>query len=131
MEYEVHIPVDIPYFSFVVRYDPSLEQIDQTVTVIEALEWAEAYRTAVGSPPWGESTAQPTNQARPIQPPQQAPQQQFVDHTQQYSCSRCGGPAERSDRAVKTRYGMKYPVNCLSCKNDKGYAFTTAWQDAD
>lgn len=54
----------------------------------------------------------------------------FVDHTQSWVCKQCNGPAEQSNRVVNTKFGQKYPVNCLSCKNEKGYAFTTAWADA-
>lgn len=90
MKYEVHIPGGLPYFSFVVEYDPSdpNEVVpDKTLTVIEALEWAQVVKDALGIQDTGSHMADAAQvmgaQVVPSQPqraqPYQPPQQQNVN----------------------------------------------------
>ena len=114
--------------------DPNESPVDYQAIMEDVKAAEDAYRAAYGVTPVGESPLVDNavrGGARPYNPQQNQPQQEYVDHTQQYVCKQCGGRAEVSNRAVKTKRGMSYPVNCANgCKNDRGYAFTTAWQDA-
>jgi hypothetical protein len=128
------VPWTAPYGYSEIEFtdDPNESPIDYTAIMVDVKAAEDAYRAEYNVPAHGESPlvdnamrAGATPSARPVQ------QQPYVDHTQQYVCKQCGGSAEVSNRAVKTKRGMSYPVNCTSgCKNDRGYAFTTAWQDA-
>lgn len=155
MKYEVHLPPGVPYLSFVVEYDPYTEEVDKVLTMAEALEWAQVVKNSLGIQDTGSHMADAaqvmgaqvvarnsapnpqvaapqrnTNVAPRAQAYQPQQNEEFVDHTQQWVCKQCGGPADQQTRIVNTKFGQKYPVNCRTCKNDRGYAFTTAWADA-
>lgn len=134
--------------------------IDWTSIMFDAVSAEVAYREAYELPKIGESNSVMVEEAvnqgatlvgatppvespqRPQQPapaPLQRPQQQqvvqnYTDHSQQYTCKNCGGPAARGAKAIETRYGMSYPINCTNgCvqeRNGRTFPFTSGWEKA-
>lgn len=144
MRYEVHIPGGVPYFSFVVDYDPYTEELDKTITVTEAMEWAQTVKEALGltgeshlvdaAIVMGAAPAPPAQQRAPA-PQYQPPQQQYDPQSQRpqgpFYCKQCHGPAVIRDTAKP--HNNQWPADCQgTCRNPKNtkYALAT-WVDPD
>jgi len=128
MRYEVHIPGGVPYFSFVVDYDPTEEVPDLGITVDTALEWAAEVKKKLGLT--GEShmvDAAVTMGAKRVpqaRPPQATPPQQ-----DNYWCKNCNGPAVLGN-PVKTKRGPARPIKCDNGCMDGKWPLTVGWADA-
>lgn len=137
MLYRVHIPGGVPYFSFVVEYDPYTEELDKTITVVEALEWAETVKKALGltgdsalvdaAVMYGAKPLPPSvsNPPAPTQPQQRQPANTVS--ASGYWCDVCHGPASepKMQAARGNRDGTKSaPVDCLNgCENQNNPRF--------
>lgn len=160
MPREIHLPVNIPYYSDVLHLTDEefagMSDQDWYDTFQRSQEIADIYRAvygvgatgslvenaaSVGAIPIGASpSARPVQQSsgmmrqtEPVtQPQQQAAPQGYVDHTLPACENDPSHPVRKSDKTFQTpkMRAPAYGVNCTICKNSKGYPLSVGLVNA-